>query len=168
MEEYEPEEMSAAGGTAKKKSKSRTHRVTVCLSEDEKAQLDNQKGRLSTSEFLRDRWLKPAHPHDPTYEAIGSVYQAALDLRASRNAFEQVQGELREISTLLCTTSSEEEMSSILAKLDACLKRLEAVADGMPRSAEIVTDLAREMSGHHLAEVCKHRPLPKTKRRKLR
>jgi len=167
MEEHEPEEMSAAGG-AKKKSKSRTHRVTDCLSEDEKAQLDNQKGRLSNSEFLRDRWLKPAHPHDPTYEAIGSVYQAALDLRASRNAFEQVQGDLREISTLLCTTSSEEEVSSILAKLDACLKRLEAVAEGMPRSAEIVTDLAREMSDRHLVEVCKHRPLPKTKRRKLR
>lgn len=168
MEEHEWEEMSAAGGAAKKKSKSRTHRVTVCLSEDEKAQLDNQKGRLSTSEFLRDRWLKPAHPHDPTYEAIGSVYQAALDLRASRNAFEQVQGDLREISTLLCTTSSEKEVSSILAKLDACLERVQARGEDILRSAGLMADLASDMSDRHLVEVLKQRNLPKTKSRRRR
>lgn len=168
MEEDEPEEMSAAGSAAKKKSKSRTCRVTVCLSKDEKARLDNQKGRLSNSEFLRDRWLKPAHPHDPTYEAIGSVYRAALDLKESIGQLEVTRRNLHELFVLLCNTSMGEERSDLLMKVDALIQRLEQRAGGIIRHSDILAGLAREMSDHHLDEVLKHRALPKTKPRRRR
>lgn len=165
MEEDEPEEMSVAGSAAEKKSKSRTHRVTVCLSEDEKVQLDNQKGRLSNSKFLRDRWLKPAHPHDPTYEAIGSVYRAAHDLKESLGHLEVARRDLFGLFVLLCNTSMGEERSDLLKEVDALIQRLDQRAEGIIRRSDILAGLARDMSDQHLAEVLKHRALPKTKPR---
>ena len=141
MEDDEPEEMSAARSAANKKSRSRTHRVTVCLSEDEQARLDNQKGRLSASEFLRNCLLNPAHPHVPTYEAIGSVYQAAHDLKKSLGRLEDARRDLFGLIALLCNTSMGQERSDLLTRADILVQQLEERAGDIIFKSDILARL---------------------------
>lgn len=170
MEEVDPESSRVAAQAIRtsEESNKRDKKVTVFLSEAEKDQMNSQRGRLSYSEFLRDRWLHPMHPHDPTYTAIGSVYQASLNLREAQESFKLARHDVFGLLTLLCNTSPGEEARQLLDQLGNCLQQLEQRADDICRSTDRMSVLASEMSEQHLAQVLKHRLEPKTKRRRRR
>jgi alkanesulfonate monooxygenase SsuD/methylene tetrahydromethanopterin reductase-like flavin-dependent oxidoreductase (luciferase family) len=146
--------------------------IKVRVNAAEKLEMDRQKGRLSFSAFLRDRGLNQNKVYDPTYAAIGSVYQSARNLRESAALIEGSSICLRNFSAISAGQLGQEAGSfravSIVEDLRQIADRLHAQAEQIERQANMLGGQAKELAEKHMKEMLKRYPATVIEPRKSR
>lgn len=136
--------------------------IKVFVNETEKAKLEKQKGRLSFSAFLRDRGLTRGDVYDPTYAAIGGVYQSARNLRDSAELLEQASIALQDSATVFVSSAGHncgvENSREGLENLRELAMQLQASADRMESQAKALGELALELGQKHIGEMLERYP----------
>jgi alkanesulfonate monooxygenase SsuD/methylene tetrahydromethanopterin reductase-like flavin-dependent oxidoreductase (luciferase family) len=146
--------------------------IKVRVNAAEKMELDRQKGRLSFSAFLRDRGLNQGNVYDPTYAAIGSVYQSARNMSESAALIEGSRIDLRNSVAILESQLGQEAGSfravSIVEDLRQIADRLHAQAEQIERQANMLGGQAKELAEKHMKEMLKRYPATVIEPRKSR
>ncbi|MEE4208790.1 MAG: hypothetical protein V2I43_05955 [Parvularcula sp.] len=136
--------------------------IKVFVNKTEKAELQKQKGRLSFSAFLRDRGLTRGDVYDPTYAAIGGVYQSARNLRDSAELLEQASIALQKSATAFVSSASQnpgvENSREGIEDLRGLATQLQAGAERMGSQAETLGGQARELGQKHMNEMLERYP----------
>lgn len=146
--------------------------IKVRVNAAEKMELDRQKGRLSRSAFLRDRGLNQGQVYDPTYAAIGSVYQSARNMRESVVSIEDARKHLRNSAVMLTgligQEGGEERAENIGRDLVAIAERLHSHVAELDRQAIALSQQARNLADQHMKEMLKRYPAKALEPRKRR
>lgn len=136
--------------------------IKVFVNEREKAELEKQKGRLSFSAFLRDRGLTRGDVYDPTYAAIGGVYQSARNLRDSAELLEQASIALQDSATVSVSSAGQnfgvENSREGIENLREFAMQLQAGAERMESQAKSLAGQARELGQKHMNEMLERYP----------
>lgn len=136
--------------------------IKVFVNEAEKADIIKQKGRLSFSAFLRDRGLTRGDVYDPTYAAIGGVYQSVRNLRDSaeglREASIALQNSAAVFQTLPASDVDTESNRATFEDLRELATQLRASADRMETQANALGERAGELGQKHMSEMLKRYP----------
>lgn len=146
--------------------------IKVRVNETEKEEIDRQKGRLSRSAFMRDRGLNQSKVYDPTYAAIGSVYQSARNVRESAASIENESTYLRNSAEVLASLIGQGAGSARAANAGADLleiaERLHAQGKQLDHLAKTLGVQARELAEQHMKEMIKRYPATSIQPRKKR
>ena len=146
--------------------------IKVRVNAAEKMEMDRQKGRLSFSAFLRDRGLNQGNVYDPTYAAIGSVYQSARNLRESAALIDGSRIDLRNSVAILESLIGQDAGSVHAANTGEELRqiaaRLHTQGEQIERLANMLGGQARELAGQHMEEMLKRYPATVIEPRKSR
>jgi hypothetical protein len=146
--------------------------IKVRVNAAEKMEMDRQKGRLSFSEFLRDRGLNQGKVYDPTYAAIGSIYQSARNLRESGDSIEDarkhVQTTAAKLAVLIGQDGNAERAANVGRDLVGIAERLQAEAAQLQRQADALGEQARKLAEQHMKEMLKRYPATALEPRKRR
>lgn len=146
--------------------------IKVRVNAAEKMELDRQKGRLSCSAFLRDRGLNQGQVYDPTYAAIGSVYQTARNLRKSAVSVEDARIHLRNSAVMLTGLIGQEggaeRAENIGRDLAAIADRLHSHVAELDRQSVVLGQQARSLADQHMKEMLKRYPAKALEPRKRR
>lgn len=136
--------------------------IKVRVNAAEKAEIARQKARMSFSAFLRERGLNQGHVYDPTYAAIGGVYQSASTLRDSAADFQEASVTLQNFSAILTARSASANSRESI--LEAC-EELREIAMTLSSHGERIEELANELgedaralSKKHMSEMLKRYP----------
>lgn len=148
--------------------KKRNKLQKVYLNLDEVAIIDRKRGRLSKSEYLRDRALFNDGHYEPSIAAIGGVYQASgAVIRAARELSDR-ESQLRDIEddylTLMCGGSSDQEAARMI--VDAVRKQSLKLFDAARTLADLGASLQREakiMGSDHILHLRDRHPIPTIK-----
>lgn len=144
--------------------------IKVRVNETEKQEIDRQKGRLSRSAFMRDRGLNQSKVYDPTYAAIGGVYQSARNVRETAASIEDAITYLRnsaEVSAgLIGQGAGSERAANAGADLLEIAERLHAQGKQLDRQAKTLGGQARELADQHMKEMLKRYPATSIEPRK--
>ena len=136
--------------------------IKVFVNEAEKADIVKQKGRLSFSAFLRDRGLTRGGVYDPTYAAIGGVYQSVRNLRDSAEGLREVSIALQNSATGFQTLSASdvdtESNRATFEDLRELATQLRASADRIETQANTLGERAGELGQKHTSEMLKRYP----------
>jgi hypothetical protein len=146
--------------------------IKVFVNETEKAELEKQKGRLSFSAFLRDRGLTRGDVYDPTYAAIGGVYQSARNLRDSAEWLEEASITLQNSATVFVSSAGQnpgvESSREGIENLRELATQLQAGAERMESQAKTLGGQARELGQKHMNEMLQRYPAKDIVPRKCR
>lgn len=146
--------------------------IKVRVNAAEKLEMDRQKGRLSFSEFLRDRGLCQGKVYDPTYAAIGSIYQSARNLRESGASIEEarilVRNSAATLTGLIGQVGSADRALDVGRDLVEIAGRLHAQAAQLERKANALGEQARKLAEQHMKEMLKRYPATALEPRKRR
>lgn len=145
--------------TKESSSKARRNQVIkVKVNASEKAEIVRQKARMSLSAFLRERGLNPGHVYDPTYAAIGGIYQSVSLLRDSAAEFQEASITLQNFTAILTALGASadsqepgEELREIATTLASHGERIEELANELGEQA-------RALSKKHMSEMLKRYP----------
>lgn len=140
----------------------RTLVLKVWVNSAEKAKIARQKARMSFSAFLRDRGINQGEVFDPTYAAIGSVYQSARNLRNSAAHLENASMALQNFAAVLAGRGSsadpDESIQIPCEELRKLASSLEARAERIENQAGELGDQARELGREHMNQMLKRYP----------
>lgn len=132
--------------------------IKVKVNASEKAEIIRQKARMSLSAFLRERGLNQGHVYDPTYAAIGGIYQSVSTLRQSAADFQEASIVLQNFTAILTARSPSAD------SLEAC-EELREIAMTLSTHVERIKELAKELgedaralSQKHMSEMLKRYP----------
>jgi len=136
--------------------------IKVRVNAAEKAEIARQKARLSFSAFLRDRGVNQGQVYDPTYAAIGSVYQSARTLRDSAAHHQDTSVALQNLAVVLTrlgtsahdggnTLKTCEELLKLATSLKSQGQRIENQASELGKEA-------RELGRKHMREMLRRYP----------
>lgn len=146
--------------------------IKVRVNSAEKTEMDRQKGRLSYPAFLRDRGLNQDMVYDPTYSAVGGVYQSARNLRDSSILLAQASKDLDQFAVDLAGLGrSPHEAESLEKSCREILETARAIRGHGARlesQAKGLREQAGDLASTHLEEMLKRYPAPDTKPRKRR
>lgn len=136
--------------------------IKVRVNAAEKAEIARQKARMSFSAFLRERGLNQGHVYDPTYAAIGGVYQSASTLRDSAADLQEASVTLQNFSAILTARSAPAD--SCGSNLEAC-EELREIAltltshgKSIEEQANTLAEEARALGQKHISEMLKRYP----------
>lgn len=137
--------------------------IKVRVNAAEKAEIVLQKGRLSLAAFLRDRGLRQNGIYDPTYAAIGGVYQSASNLRDSADWIQEASVNLQNATTVLArlvghAADSEHPLKAI-KDLRELAAQLNTGAERIENQANELGGQARELGQKHMQEMLKRYPM---------
>ncbi|PIW55400.1 MAG: hypothetical protein COW16_06150 [Sphingomonadales bacterium CG12_big_fil_rev_8_21_14_0_65_65_10] len=146
--------------------------IKVFVNKAEKANISKQKGRLSFSAFLRDRGLTRGDVYDPTYAAIGGIYQSACNVRDSAEELEEASIALRNFASVFHSQVGQdldsENRREAIEDLREIAMRLQASAERMEAQANALAGQGREMGREHMREMLERYPATMIKPRKSR
>ena len=146
--------------------------IKVKVNPSEKAEIIRQKARMSFSGFLRERGLNQGHVYDPTYAAIGGIYQSAGNLRDSATEMRGASTALKNVAANLtdCIAPADCRESTLAAcqELRALAMVLKAHGERIEEQANEVAEEARALSRKHMSEMLKRYPAKEIKPRDRR
>lgn len=146
--------------------------IKVFVNKAEKADISKQKGRLSFSAFLRDRGLTRGDVYDPSYAAIGGVYQSARNLRDSADWLEEASIALQNFAAVFQSPAGDDvdpkNSREAIDDLREQATQLRAGAERMETQANALARQARELGQKHMREILKRYPATMIKPRKSR
>lgn len=138
--------------------------ISVRVTEQEMNRIDEQRGRLNRSEYLRDRSLHPRHASEPSIAAIGKLYQSSGRLIASARGIDELIVTIREI----VGDMSDATDSPVRSDLPALTKGLSQLGDRACALRELGRGLqsdTRDVARDHMARVFERRPPITVKKR---
>lgn len=140
----------------------------VYLNLDEVAAIDRKRGRLSKSEYLRDRALFNNEHYEPSIAAIGGVYQASgAVIRAARELNDreiQLRGIEDDYLILMGGGTADQQAARMI--VDAVGKQSLKLFDAARTLADLGASLQREakiMGSEHLLHLRDRHPIPTIK-----
>jgi len=146
--------------------------IKVRVNRAEKTEMDRQKGRLSYSGFLRDRGLNREMVYDPTYSAIGGVYQSACNLRDSSILLARASKDLDQFGVTLAdlghSSSDGKTLREFCSEILETAKVIRGLGSDLESQAKGLREQAGDLASTHLQEMLKRYPAPDTKPRKRR
>jgi len=146
--------------------------MKVRVNAAEKLEFDRQKGRLSYSAFLRDRGLNRNMVYDPTYSAIGGVYQSARNLRHCAEVLAKAGEHFDILETALTRFRGDsmgaKENPDIGMEIRDVARGILAQGVHLAELADAVGRQARELGRIHLREMLDRYPAQEVRTRKRR
>jgi len=146
--------------------------IKVRVNRVEKTELDRQKGRLSYSGFLRDRGLNQDMVYDPTYSAIGGVYQSARNLRDSSILLAKASKDLDQFAVTLAdlgrSSLEADALRELCSEILETPKAIRGHGAHLKIQANGLGEQAGDLATTHLQELLKRYPAPDIKPRKRR
>ncbi|MEE4209947.1 MAG: hypothetical protein V2I43_11830 [Parvularcula sp.] len=146
--------------------------IKVHVSAAEKFEIDRQKGRLTFSAFLRDRGLNQGKVYDPTYAAIGGVYQSARNVRDSAASIEEaslvLQNSAAVLTGLIGQTAGAERAERAAGNLWAIAEKLHSQSKQLERQSKELGEQASKLAAKHMEEMLKRYPATPIEPRKKR
>lgn len=132
--------------------------IKVWVNAAEKAEIARQKARMSFSAFLRERGLNQGHVYDPTYAAIGGVYQSASTLRDSAADFQEACITLQNFTAILTARNPSADSHEACEELREIAMTLSSHGERIDELANELGEDARALSKKHMSEMLKRYP----------
>lgn len=153
--------------------KPKDSRLKIKLSESERAIVNAKRGRLSFSEYFRDRALFDDQHYEPRIAAIGKVYLAAGSIVDTARCLREREVRLREIEDDLLErmrigSLGREAGATIANELGQHSSRLFDAIEGLKALGQSLQDIASEIGREHLGRVREQHPTPTIKRRRTK
>ena len=136
--------------------------IKVRVNAAEKAEIVRQKARMSFSAFLRERGLNQGHVYDPTYAAIGGIYQSVGTLRDSAADLQEASITLQNFAAILTARSASADSRGSILKACEELREialtLTSHGNSIEEQANTLAEDARVLGQKHMSEMLKRYP----------
>lgn len=132
--------------------------IKVWVNAAEKAEIARQKARMSFSAFLRERGLNQGHVYDPTYAAIGGIYQSVGTLRDSAADFQEACITLQNFTAILTARNPSADSHEACEELREIAMTLSSHGERIEELANELGEDARALSKKHMSEMLKRYP----------
>ena len=132
--------------------------IKVWVNAAEKAEIVRQKARMSLSAFLRERGLNQGHVYDPTYAAIGGIYQSVGTMRDSAADFQEACITLQNFASILTAPSASVDSHEACEELREIAMTLSSHGERIEELANELGEDARALSKKHMSEMLKRYP----------